>query len=318
LTAEFGLARQADVHFLMTTGYITQGQSALYLAETTTGQFGVYTMGPGPNGAGIVIRRHDLTRFREAVAPVGGAGPGAGLVPGHGLAPVGPAAGAGGLPHNFPGVAPIAPQRPTPSSGTGSSFPSVGPTGQPAGIPSGGNVSPTVPGAALPQGAFPTPAAPVPAMPPLSSTPPVSPQVGPQVPTSGMSSNHSATPNYRQSTTGSTQRTGAVQSDTWAALEGYAPSPSHIMAAPPAGSRLAPISPLKPLRHDMHAVANLTQAEKSSKEGENDGPRPSASAGLAAANWRTAPPPNTLQNLNPMQLDPTVLLYHFLRPLPLP
>ena len=35
---------------MMTTGYITQGQSALYLAETTTGKFGVYTMGPGANG----------------------------------------------------------------------------------------------------------------------------------------------------------------------------------------------------------------------------------------------------------------------------
>jgi len=36
-----GLVAQQDVHFMMTTGYVTQGQSALYLAETTTGQFGV-------------------------------------------------------------------------------------------------------------------------------------------------------------------------------------------------------------------------------------------------------------------------------------
>lgn len=80
LTTEFGLQAKADVHFLMTCGYITQGQSALYLAETTTGQFGVYTMGPGPNGTGIVIRRHDLTRFRQQVAalPAGGPVPGAG------------------------------------------------------------------------------------------------------------------------------------------------------------------------------------------------------------------------------------------------
>jgi hypothetical protein len=79
LATEFGLMPRADVHFMMTTGYITQGQSALYLAETTTGQFGVYTMGPGVNGSGIAIRRHDLTKFREqaaaqpAVQPAGGA-----------------------------------------------------------------------------------------------------------------------------------------------------------------------------------------------------------------------------------------------------
>jgi hypothetical protein len=65
LTTEFGLQAKQDVHFMMTTGYITQGQSALYLAETSTGQFGVYTMGPGQNGNGIVIRRHDITKFRQ-------------------------------------------------------------------------------------------------------------------------------------------------------------------------------------------------------------------------------------------------------------
>jgi hypothetical protein len=70
LRNEFGLAERADVHFVLTTGYITQGQSALYLAETSTGQFGVYTMGPGLNGNGIVIRRHDLTKFRQP-APIG-------------------------------------------------------------------------------------------------------------------------------------------------------------------------------------------------------------------------------------------------------
>src|SRR4051812_21719509 len=64
LQSEFGIAPKQDVHFMMTTGYVTQGQSALYLAETTTGQFGVYTMGPGTNGGGVVIRRHDLTKFR--------------------------------------------------------------------------------------------------------------------------------------------------------------------------------------------------------------------------------------------------------------
>jgi len=75
LRNEFGLAERADVHFLMTTGYITQGQSALYLAETSTGQFGVYTMGPGQNGSGMVIRRHDLTKFREH-QPAGPGNPG--------------------------------------------------------------------------------------------------------------------------------------------------------------------------------------------------------------------------------------------------
>jgi hypothetical protein len=70
LKTEFGVAAEADVHFLMTTGYITQGQSALYLAETTTGQMGVYTMGPGPTGNGIAIRRHDIAKFREQQALV--------------------------------------------------------------------------------------------------------------------------------------------------------------------------------------------------------------------------------------------------------
>ena len=83
LQTEFGLAARQDVHFMMTTGYITQGQSALYLAETATGQFGVYTMGPGVNGNGITIRRHDMTKFRQQ-APVG-------AVPAGGEAPVAPA-----------------------------------------------------------------------------------------------------------------------------------------------------------------------------------------------------------------------------------
>jgi hypothetical protein len=66
LATEFGVEPRQDVHFLMTTGYITQGQSALYIAETTTGKFGVYTMGPGTGGTGLVIRRHDMTNFRQA------------------------------------------------------------------------------------------------------------------------------------------------------------------------------------------------------------------------------------------------------------
>ncbi len=83
LTTEFGLQAKADVHFMMTTGYVTQGQSALYLAETTTGQFGVYTMGPGQNNNGISIRRHDIGKFRQQVA--------AQPVPGGAVAPAGAA-----------------------------------------------------------------------------------------------------------------------------------------------------------------------------------------------------------------------------------
>lgn len=101
LQSEFQVKPQQDVHFMMTTGYVTQGQSALYVAETNTGKFGVYTMGPGSNGNGIVIRRHDMTTFRTVVqaadagpAPAAPAQPGVPLVP---AAPV-PAAGAPAVP----------------------------------------------------------------------------------------------------------------------------------------------------------------------------------------------------------------------------
>ena len=67
LVTEFSVAPRQSVHFLMTTGNIAQGQAALYVAETTTGKFGVYTMGPRPdNQSGISIRRHDLLLFRQA------------------------------------------------------------------------------------------------------------------------------------------------------------------------------------------------------------------------------------------------------------
>ncbi len=66
LQTEYGIKAKQDVHFMMTTGTITQGQAALYLAETTTGKFGVYTMGPRPdNRPGVVIRRHDMVLFRQ-------------------------------------------------------------------------------------------------------------------------------------------------------------------------------------------------------------------------------------------------------------
>lgn len=69
LVNEFGIQPRQNVHFMMTTGTITNGQAALYVAETSTGKFGVYTMGPRPDAkAGIAIRRHDQTWFRQPPA----------------------------------------------------------------------------------------------------------------------------------------------------------------------------------------------------------------------------------------------------------
>ena len=67
LVQEFGIPPKQPVHFMMTTGNIAQGQAALYVAETTTGKFGVYTLGTDPTGQqqGLVIRRHDMTMFRK-------------------------------------------------------------------------------------------------------------------------------------------------------------------------------------------------------------------------------------------------------------
>ena len=65
LVTEFGLPPRQNVHFLMTSGMIGQGQAALYVAETTTGKFGVYTMSGRPdNQPGVQIKRHDLVSFR--------------------------------------------------------------------------------------------------------------------------------------------------------------------------------------------------------------------------------------------------------------
>jgi len=65
LVSEFGIKPKQAVHFMMTTGTVTKGQAALYIAETTTGRFGIYTMGPRPDGRpGVAVRRHDLTVFR--------------------------------------------------------------------------------------------------------------------------------------------------------------------------------------------------------------------------------------------------------------
>jgi hypothetical protein len=69
LVSEFGLQPRANVHFLMTTGQVSQTQAALYVAETTSGKFGVYTMGPRPDGQpGVSIKRHDLVLFRQGKA----------------------------------------------------------------------------------------------------------------------------------------------------------------------------------------------------------------------------------------------------------
>ena len=66
LVNEFGLPPRQNVHFMMTTGMIANGQAALYVAETTSGKFGVYTMGIRPDGqSGVQIKRHDLVMFRQ-------------------------------------------------------------------------------------------------------------------------------------------------------------------------------------------------------------------------------------------------------------
>jgi len=67
LVTEFGLPPRANVHFLMTSGKISVTQAPLYVAETTSGKFGVYTMTPRGDGqGGVMIKRHDLVLFRQA------------------------------------------------------------------------------------------------------------------------------------------------------------------------------------------------------------------------------------------------------------
>lgn len=66
LVTEFGLPPRGNVHFMMVTGQITQTQAALYIAETNSGKFGVYSMNQRPDGqAGVVINRHDMVMFRQ-------------------------------------------------------------------------------------------------------------------------------------------------------------------------------------------------------------------------------------------------------------
>ncbi len=76
LVKEFEIPPRQNVHFLMTTGAVSRGQAALYMAETTTGKIGVYTMamGDGPRPA-IQIRRHDLVLFRQPAKAAAAANP---------------------------------------------------------------------------------------------------------------------------------------------------------------------------------------------------------------------------------------------------
>ena len=145
LVSEFGVTPRQDVHFMMATGYITQGQAALYIAETVTGKFGVYTMSGAPGGVGVVIRRHDLTTFRrtaEEMAP--GAAPAPGLP-----TPIGEAIPAGAVvpaPPPAPTVPPPATIIPAPVPVTTPATPVPTP-GMPAPgmTPSGGRAVPTIP-----------------------------------------------------------------------------------------------------------------------------------------------------------------------------
>jgi len=65
MTKEFNIPPKQNVHFMMTTGTIAQGQAALYVAETTSGKFGVYTLGTDQAGLGLTIRKHDMVMFRK-------------------------------------------------------------------------------------------------------------------------------------------------------------------------------------------------------------------------------------------------------------
>lgn len=68
LVPEFGVQPRQDVHFMMTTANIAQGQAALYVAEVNSGKIGVYTLGPAIAGPmGFSIRRHDMSMFRGGI-----------------------------------------------------------------------------------------------------------------------------------------------------------------------------------------------------------------------------------------------------------
>jgi hypothetical protein len=66
LVNEFNITPRQNVHFMMTTGMIAEGQAALYVAETSSGKIGVYTMGQRADGKpGVHIKRHDMVMFRN-------------------------------------------------------------------------------------------------------------------------------------------------------------------------------------------------------------------------------------------------------------
>jgi hypothetical protein len=69
LVQEFGIAPKQNVHFMMTTGSLMKGQTALYLTEVTSGKFGIYTIAPVADGTGRMrIIRHDAAMFRPPPA----------------------------------------------------------------------------------------------------------------------------------------------------------------------------------------------------------------------------------------------------------
>ncbi|CAN5598759.1 hypothetical protein BH11PLA2_BH11PLA2_48470 [soil metagenome] len=166
LAAEFDVKPLQDVHFMMTTGYITQGQSALYVAETTTGKFGVYTMGPGTGGSTITIRRHDMSSFRN-VSP-------AGVQPAAAVGnpmPVGPMPGLGQPQAPLPQGAPKPSTLPVP----------VGP------IPGLGQqpVAPPQPGKQNSAPQYPIPVGPIPGLGQTPTAPPVSTPLPTPTPVTG-------------------------------------------------------------------------------------------------------------------------------------
>jgi hypothetical protein len=69
LVQEFQVPPRQNVHFMMETGRLGQGRSALYVTETSTGRIGAYTLASRPDGAGFMIQRSDLTTFRQPPPP---------------------------------------------------------------------------------------------------------------------------------------------------------------------------------------------------------------------------------------------------------
>jgi hypothetical protein len=65
LVQEFNIAPKQNVHFMMTTGTTINGQTPLYITETVTGRFAVYTMAAPPLGRDrVFVRKHDVAIYR--------------------------------------------------------------------------------------------------------------------------------------------------------------------------------------------------------------------------------------------------------------